>query len=66
LKISEEVKEAFRVFDAAGDGKIAVEELRRLMTTMGDVMNNQEVCVSLRFPFFLPLSFFLDYPVLKR
>eukprot|EP01115_Flamella_aegyptia_P010771 TRINITY_DN4841_c0_g1_i1.p1 TRINITY_DN4841_c0_g1~~TRINITY_DN4841_c0_g1_i1.p1 ORF type:complete len:143 (-),score=49.32 TRINITY_DN4841_c0_g1_i1:563-991(-) len=39
----EEVKAAFEVFDVQGSGTVASEELRRLMTTMGEVMNDKEI-----------------------
>jgi calmodulin len=40
---SEEVKEAFRVFDTAQTGSISVEDLKHIMTTMGEPMSTQEV-----------------------
>ena len=42
---SEEVKAAFQVFDAMGSGTISAEDLKRVMTTMGDKLTPQEVRV---------------------
>jgi len=39
----EEAKAAFSVFDTDGDGFIPADELRRVLTTMGEVMNDSEV-----------------------
>ncbi|KAJ2215407.1 hypothetical protein EV179_002191 [Coemansia sp. RSA 487] len=39
----EEIKEAFRVFDIDGNGKIDAEELRRIMTSIGEKLTQEEV-----------------------
>ena len=39
----EEVKAAFQVFDPTGSGVIPAEELKRIMTTMGETLTPQEV-----------------------
>jgi len=38
----EEVKAAFQVFDAMGSGTISAEDLKRIMTTMGEKLTPQE------------------------
>mmetsp|Transcript_17595 Transcript_17595/g.29944 ORF Transcript_17595/g.29944 Transcript_17595/m.29944 type:complete len:139 (-) Transcript_17595:83-499(-) len=38
----EEVKAAFQVFDPTGSGVIPAEELKRIMTTMGETLTPQE------------------------
>merc|ERR1711862_207019 len=38
----EEVKAAFQVFDPTGRGVIPAEELKRIMTTMGETLTPQE------------------------
>lgn len=39
----EELREAFRVFDRDGQGLINADELRRILTTLGDRMTHEEV-----------------------
>ena len=39
----EEIKEAFKVFDKNGDGKISAAELRHVMTSIGEKLSDQEV-----------------------
>jgi len=39
----EQLKLAFNVFDVNGDGQISADELRGILTTMGEVMTNEEV-----------------------
>ena len=38
-----EVIEAFRVFDREGNGFINAAEIRRVMTNLGDKLNDEEV-----------------------
>lgn len=38
-----EVVEAFRVFDREGNGFINAAEIRRVMTNLGDKLNDEEV-----------------------
>ena len=37
--IEEEIREAFRVFDEAGNGFIEASELSRVLTTLGDKLS---------------------------
>ncbi|KAJ8308951.1 hypothetical protein KUTeg_013825 [Tegillarca granosa] len=37
-----EIKDAFRVFDRDGNGYIAADELRQVMTNLGEKMSNEE------------------------
>ncbi|KAJ2661596.1 hypothetical protein IWW48_002305 [Coemansia sp. RSA 1200] len=39
----DEIKEAFRVFDVDGDGKIDANELRTIMTSIGEKLTDEEV-----------------------
>ena len=39
----EEVREAFRVFDAGGEGRISAAELRHAMTHLGEMISQEEV-----------------------
>lgn len=39
----EEVREAFRVFDRAGNGIISAAELRHIMTNLGEKLTQEEV-----------------------
>ena len=39
----EEICEAFRVFDTAGDGFISVADLRHVMTNLGEKLTDQEI-----------------------
>ena len=39
----EQLKEAFRVFDVEGNGYIGAAELRRLLTTLGDKLTQEEI-----------------------
>lgn len=39
----EEIREAFRVFDRDGNGFIAAAELRHVMTSIGEKLNEEEV-----------------------
>ncbi len=40
---SDELKEAFHVFDKDGDGFISAAELRHVMTTLGEKLTDEEV-----------------------
>lgn len=37
------LKDAFRIFDKDDDGLISVEELRKIMTNLGDKMEDEEL-----------------------
>jgi calmodulin len=39
----EDLREAFKIFDKNGDGKICAEELRYAMTNTGDKLTDDEV-----------------------
>lgn len=39
----EEIREAFRVFDRDGNGFISAAELRHVMTSIGEKLNEEEV-----------------------
>lgn len=39
----EELIEAFKVFDKDGDGKISEEEMRRIMTSLGEELTEEEI-----------------------
>lgn len=41
--MSEEIREAFRVFDTEGTGFITVEKLRYIMGNLGEKMSEEEV-----------------------
>ena len=41
--VEDEVINAFRVFDSDGDGIISSNELRHIMTSLGDKLNDAEV-----------------------
>ena len=38
-----ELREAFKVFDKNGDGYISVNELRQVVTTLGEKMTDEEL-----------------------
>ncbi|KAL4239136.1 hypothetical protein ACF0H5_003838 [Mactra antiquata] len=38
-----ELTEAFKIFDKAGTGNISNADLRRIMTTYGEILNDEEV-----------------------
>jgi len=38
-----ELREAFRVFDKDGDGYIPAADFRRIMTTMGEALDDEQV-----------------------
>ncbi|KAK7478044.1 hypothetical protein BaRGS_00030720, partial [Batillaria attramentaria] len=42
-EVSEDMRDAFQVFDKDGDGYIDVEEFKTVMMTMGDKMSEEEV-----------------------
>jgi calmodulin len=49
----EEIKEAFKVFDRDGSGYIMAQELRMVMTTMGEKLTEEEVrCCSILVEFY--------------
>ncbi|OQV24193.1 putative Calmodulin [Hypsibius exemplaris] len=39
----EKIREVFRIFDKAGDGFISTEELRHLMTNLGERVTDEEL-----------------------
>ena len=39
----EEIKEAFRVFDKDGSGRIAAAEMRHIMSNLGEKLTDEEV-----------------------
>eukprot|EP00112_Aurelia_sp_Birch-Aquarium-sp1_P020861 Seg5474.2 transcript_id=Seg5474.2/GoldUCD/mRNA.D3Y31 product=Calmodulin protein_id=Seg5474.2/GoldUCD/D3Y31 len=39
----EEIKEAFRVFDKDGNGHISAQELRHIMTNLGEKLTDEEI-----------------------
>lgn len=39
----EEIREAFRVFDRDGNGFISAAELRHVMTSIGEKLNEEEI-----------------------
>lgn len=40
----DEIREAFRVFDKDGNGRMAVAELRHILTSLGERLTDNEVC----------------------
>jgi len=43
VNTKEEVLEAFKVFDKDGQGYISVEDLRKVLTDLGDTMDANEI-----------------------
>ena len=40
----DDIIECFRTFDKEGNGFISAAELRHIMTNIGDIMKDEEVC----------------------
>jgi hypothetical protein len=67
-----EMREAFKVFDRENKGEVATSELKAVLTTMGEKLDAEEVCLflvlfftSTRSPFLLSRSSLLSERVTK-
>jgi calmodulin len=40
-----EMREAFKVFDRENKGEVATSELKAVLTTMGEKLDAEEVCI---------------------